>query len=109
MEEYENIVMVYSYPIDEKLLIELDKQGKEITDEIIEKNGIQQVLKDNNIWYQNKLVDGWYGRDYKIIVEVYVAEFDYMKAQKIIEDFFEEFNKGEFVYDNEEDENSDNI
>jgi len=102
----ENLVKIYSYFVNEKMLIQMERDGEKITNDVIEQIGIQDVLKENHIFYKNKLVDYWHGKDYKIMVEVYVYDIDVLRAQKALEDFRKDFEEGEFIYD---DQTSSNI
>ncbi len=110
----EDLVLLRSYLIDEKeLLIKLEN-GEEFKDEDIERFDIQGVLKENMIFYKNELKDSWFAKDYKILVEVYVYDIDYNRANMLLEEFEKEIANAEFNYEGlegyegvEEDNNND--
>ena len=94
--EEENLVCVYAYPLQEEFVESFIEQEKQLTNEDI-KTDIHRILEDNFITYKNKLVDNWTGRDYKIVVEVYVYEVNYLKAKQLIDELLN--YDGEYHYD----------
>lgn len=99
-ENEEDLVVLRSYLVDEKTLLRKVNNGEGLTKEDIERFDIQGVLKDNMIFYKNRLTDSWMARDYKIKVEVCVYDIDYNRANLVLEEFEKELAKGEFNYDN---------
>jgi len=86
----EELVKIYSYEIDRQIIDKCIEEGRQIKSEDVE-IAIQQILKDNNIKYKNKINEVWSGGSksprYNLEVEIYVNKENQEKAKEIIEKY----------------------
>ena len=86
----DELVKVYSYELDRKIIDQCIEEGRSIKASDVEMV-IQQILKDNNIQYKNKINEVWSGNyktpRYNLQVEIYVNIEDKEKTKEIIEKY----------------------
>ena len=87
-------VIVFEYELDRDIVEKCNIENRDITSKDVE-NEIHSVLKDYQIEFKNKLREEWKPkpgmltkvRDYYLIVEVYVKESQFEKANELIKEY----------------------
>lgn len=86
-------MLIYEYQLDPNIIKKCTSEGKDISDENIEIE-VQKILKDNDIKYENKLVEYWesmrnFGRgsEYHIKVQVYIDSKDEETSRKLLKEY----------------------
>ena len=86
----EKLVKIYSYQLDRQIIDKCIEEERNIKSADVE-IAIQQILKDNNIQYKNKINEVWSGNyktpRYDLQVEIYVNMNDEEKTKKLIEKY----------------------
>lgn len=86
----EELVKIYSYELDRHIIDKCIEEERQIKSEDVEID-IQQILKDNNIQYKNKINEVWSGNSksprYILEVEIYVQNEEQKKVKELIEKY----------------------
>ena len=83
-------ILVYEYQLDPSIIKQCISEKRELTDLELEIE-IQKILKENNIDYENELIEYWEGvrnlgrgSEYHIKVQIYIDAKDEKKSKKLL-------------------------
>ena len=86
----EELVKICSYKLNRDIIDRCAEEEREIKKEDVEIH-IQQILKENNIKYKNKLNEVWTRMGkyaiYDLEVEIYICKEDEAKAKELIKEY----------------------